>query len=53
LVYYVVARVKQLEGNLPAAESAMKSYAQMLALMMDRLGRMPNYNVGFSAATNK
>ncbi len=51
LVYYTVAKIKMLEGNTVAAESYMKLYQMMVALMVDRLGRMPNYNPSFGGSS--
>lgn len=50
LVYYAVSRAKMASGDGLGADYYMKLYQGMVALMIDRLGRMPNYNPSFGGA---
>lgn len=51
LVYYTVARIATLENQPAAAGYYTQLYLNAVKTATDRLGRMPNYNPGFSAGS--
>lgn len=53
LVYFVVAKIKMMEGDTNGAAAYEQMYGAQVTLMMDRLGRMPNYNPGFSGPSGR
>lgn len=52
IVYGVVGKIKLMQND-PAAATFIQLEQASTKLMMDRLGRMPNYAPGFSPATTK
>lgn len=52
IIYYVVSKIKLLEGDVASATAYNQLYEQMIALMVDRLGRAPNYNPSFGIGTH-
>lgn len=53
LIYYAVSRIKMTHGDGGGADAYEKMYEGVVALMMDRLGRMPNYNPSFGASSSR
>lgn len=51
LVYSAVAKLKLIDGDTTGAAAYLQMAQAYYALMLDRLGRMPNYNPGFGSAT--
>ncbi len=47
LIYYAAAQIKIIEGDTEEATALLNLYEARIKLMLDRLGRMPNYNPGF------
>lgn len=52
LVYSVTAKLKSIKGD-PSAAQDLAMAQSYIALIIDRLGQMPNYNPGFRPATSK
>ncbi len=50
LVYYAVSRIKMTQGDGAGSDAYEKMYESLVALMIDRLGRMPNYNPSFGGS---
>jgi hypothetical protein len=51
IVYYVIWRVKLLEGDTAGAAGYQQLYESAVTVMGGRLGDRPNYTPGFKAAT--
>lgn len=49
--YGVIARLKLLEGDINGSNFYLQMYKEGLAVMRDRLGRMPNYSPSFGGAS--
>ena len=44
LAYYTTARIKLIEGEVAEAQAYMQLYQNVIVVMKDRLGQMPNYS---------